>query len=150
MQISRNGLSVLKDLEEFRLVAYDDGGGVWTIGYGHTEGVRPGDTIDEAKAEMLLVQDLEPAEREVNTSVKVKLTQSMYDALVLFVFNVGVKAFRDSQLLNFLNQKNYFKVPEQLCRWRYDGGKEVRGLIRRRLREGLLFTADKFGGKEWQ
>jgi lysozyme len=144
MNFSLKGLEVLKDFEDLRLVAYDDGGGVWTLGYGHTEGVKPGDSCSEEQAEEWLRQDLEPAEREVNGSVKVPLTQSMYDALVIFVFNVGVKAFRDSQLLSLLNQKEYFKVPEQLCRWRYDGGKPVRGLMIRRLREALLFMQEKF------
>lgn len=144
MQISEEGIGFIKGKEELRLSAYDDGGGVWTIGWGHTKDVRKGDVCTEDQALAWLHEDLAPAEAAVARLVKVELTQSMYDALVSFVFNVGVKAFADSLLLEFLNKKDFWKIPEQLCRWRHDGGKPVRGLLIRRLEEGLLFMKEKF------
>lgn len=130
----------IKDAEGLRLTAYQDGGGVWTIGYGHTGAdVRANLTIPLSEAERLLTKDLKTAEGYVNTGVLVKLTQNQFDALVSFVYNVGGGAFQSSTLLKLLNAGDYEGAANQLPRWNKDNGKVVQGLINRREKERQLF-----------
>jgi lysozyme len=130
----------IKTAEGLRLTAYKDGGGVWTIGYGHTGAdVREGLTIPLSEAERLLTRDLRVAEGHVNEAVKVKLTQNQFDALVSFVYNVGGGAFRSSTLLKLLNAGDYEGAANQLPRWNKDNGKVVNGLTNRRHEERELF-----------
>lgn len=130
----------IKTAEGLRLTAYLDGGGVWTIGYGHTGAdVRGGLTIPLSEAERLLTRDLRVAEGHVNDAVKVKLTQNQFDALVSFVYNVGGGAFRSSTLLKLLNAGDYEGAASQLPRWNKDNGKVVNGLTNRRHEERDLF-----------
>lgn len=145
MKLSGVGEAFLKEREDLRLTAYQDDGGVWTIGWGHTgKDVMEGLQINGARAEELFQGDVAPAEAVINELVKVPLTQPMFDALTILVFNIGRAAFRDSELLKWLNQKDYFKVPTQMCRWYYDGGNKVRGLLIRRVKEADLFCSEPF------
>ena len=130
----------IKTAEGLRLTAYKDGGGVWTIGYGHTGAeVREGLTIPLSEAERLLTRDLRVAEGHVNSAVQVKLTQNQFDALVSFVYNVGGGAFKTSTLLKLLNAGDYEGAANQLPRWNKDNGKVVGGLTTRRHEERELF-----------
>ncbi|MNF24057.1 Lysozyme RrrD [compost metagenome] len=130
----------IKTAEGLRLTAYKDGGGVWTIGYGHTGAdVREGLTIPLSEAERLLTRDLRVAENHVNGAVKVKLTQNQFDALVSFVYNVGGEAFRSSTMLKKLNAGDYLGAADQFPRWNKDNGKVVDGLTNRRREERELF-----------
>jgi lysozyme len=137
---SDNGLALLTDWEGGRkLVAYIDSGGVWTIGVGHTGGVRKGDHITAAQCDALLREDVKQAERAVQ-KVKVPLTQNQFDALVIFTLNVGVAAFLESTLLRLLNGKAYDMVPGQMKRWNKDNGEIVQGLTNRRQKEINLWN----------
>jgi lysozyme len=130
----------IKDHEGLRLTAYKDGGGVWTIGYGHTgSDVREGLTIPLSEAERLLTRDLRTAEGYVNRLVQVKLTQNQFDALVSFVYNLGGEAFANSTMLRLLNAGDYEGAAKQFPRWNKDNGKVVQGLINRRAKEQELF-----------
>lgn len=140
LTISKRGLAFIKRWEQLRLSAYQDGGGVWTIGWGHTESVFKGMTINERQAESLLRNDVFGAEHTIRHGVEVPLSQNEYDALVSFVFNVGGTAFLESTLLRLLNQLRYDAAADQLLRWNHDNGKVVAGLTNRRRDERLLFT----------
>ena len=140
LTISKRGLQFVRRWEGLRLVAYKDGGGVWTIGYGHTETVFAGMTVSEPQAESLLRTDLFRAEKAVRDFVEVPLSQNEYDALCSFVHNVGVRAFRESTLLKKLNALDYHGAADQLLRWDKDNGKTVPGLTNRRRDERLFFT----------
>lgn len=130
----------IKTAEGLRLTAYKDGGGVWTIGYGHTGAdVREGLTISLPEAERILTHDLRVAEGHVNSAVQVKLTQNQFDALVSFVYNVGGGAFKTSTLLKLLNTGDYEGAANQLLRWNKDNGKTIQGLTNRRHEERELF-----------
>ena len=134
-QINDAGLALIKDFEKLRLTAYDDGVGVWTIGWGSTKGVSPGMTITEPQAEGRLLADLDWAAKAVEASVKQPLNENQFAALVSFVFNVGVNAFSRSTLLSELNAGHYDRVPHELARWNQGGGKVLPGLVRRRAAE---------------
>src|ERR1700679_199075 len=101
------GLKLTEQFEGLSLQAYKDVAGVWTNGYGNTHGVVPGSTITASQAESDLVSNIAGSEYVVNTVVKVPLTQSQFDALVDFVFNLGSGNFQSSTLLRYLNASNY-------------------------------------------
>lgn len=123
-------------------VAYQDDAGVWTIGWGHTRGVKPGDRISFARAEELLREDLGVAERDIRACVAVPLCQNEYDALVSAFFNIGGR-FRDSSAIRALNAGDRRAAAEGLLLWnkiRVNGElTPAGGLVRRRVGECLLF-----------
>ncbi|MDN4603936.1 lysozyme [Paenibacillus sp. F6_3S_P_1C] len=112
------------------------------MGYGHTRNVKVGQTVTKEKAEKLLLADLVEFEREVNSYVKQSITQSMYEALVSFTFNVGADNFSKSALLKYLNKGDYEKAYQELPLWNKSKGIVLRGLINRRLKEANLFKMD--------
>ena len=144
MNISQEGLSLIKKFEGCELEAYKCAAGVWTIGYGSTKGVKQGDTISQEDADKLLLHEIKEYETYVNDMVNVDLTQNQFDALVSWVFNLGPANLAASTLLKVLNAKDYEGVPAQSKRWNKAGGKVLQGLIRRREAEALLFQ-----DKQW-
>ena len=145
MKISLEGLSLIKKFEGCRLKAYYCSGGVLTIGYGHTGGVKETDTITQEEADKLLKGDVLKFEKYVSDNVKVDLDQSQFDALVAWTFNLGPGNLRESTMLKKLNNGEYESVPFEMRRWNKAGGKTLDGLIRRREAESLLFES-----KEWE
>lgn len=139
MNLSSNGLNLIKKFEGCVLKAYRCSANVLTIGYGHTKDVKEGMTITKAQAEKYLKQDVKWAVKAVNTYVKVPLNQNQFDALVSFTFNCGLGALRNSTLLKLLNQKKYSKAAEQFDLWVHANGKVVKGLVNRRKAEKKLF-----------
>ena len=105
MQVSQNGLSMIKNEEGLRLTAYTDQAGVWTIGYGtigyqNGNPVKKGDTITEQQAEDLLAWEVNLKTSSVASMVSgVTLNQNQYDSLVDFAYNAGTGALRGSTLL---------------------------------------------------
>tara|TARA_R100001509_G_scaffold130460_1_gene83821 strand:+ start:218 stop:661 length:444 start_codon:yes stop_codon:yes gene_type:complete len=144
MEISQEGLSLIKKFEGCELKAYKCAAGVWTIGYGSTSNVEEGMEISQERADMLLLEDVDVFEEAVNNLVEVDLEQNQFDALISWTFNLGPTNLKNSTLLKVLNNKDYEGVPAQIKRWNKAGGKVLQGLIRRREAEALLFE-----GKEW-
>lgn len=144
MQISFNGMLALKEYEGFSADAYQDGGGVWTIGYGTTKlptgPVVQGMTCTKEQAELWLHNDLAWAQTAVNQMVRVPLTQTRYDALVSFVYNEGETQFSKSTLLRKLNSGDYAGASNEFPKWVYDNGKVVHGLENRREKERKMFN----------
>lgn len=150
--IGPRGLALIKSFESLQLKAYPDpgtGGKPWTIGYGHTYGVKPGDTCTETEAEELLLGDLLVAEEGVDRLVKVPLTEGQRDALISFAFNVGLdedtddvaEGLGDSTLLKVLNMGWYDAAADEFKKWNRSGGKVLNGLTRRRKAEEDLFRS---------
>lgn len=139
MQISREGIDLIKRHEGVKLKAYLCPAGVWTIGYGSTRNVTEGMKITLRQAEELLLRDLSRFEKAVNRMVQVELNQQQYDALVSLVFNIGDGAFARSTLLKRLNAGKYHEAAEQFTRWNKAGGKVLPGLVKRRAEERELF-----------
>lgn len=153
MRTSENGIELVKAFEGLHKVKSDGNvrsyrcpAGRWTIGYGHTHGVRSGETITPEEAEDLLRKDLKDCEATVERMVKVDLTQNQFDALVSFVFNLGQGSFGSSTLLRKLNRGDYEGAAEEFTRWnkaRVDGELKAQpGLTRRRTAEAALFEMD--------
>jgi lysozyme len=110
-----------------------------TIGWGHTKGVKMGDSCTIMQADEWLREDCRDAENEVNRCVRAIITQNQFDALVSFVFNIGGPNFRASTLLSKLNSGDYAGAAAQFPRWNKQGGVVLNGLTRRRAQEMALF-----------
>lgn len=129
----------VKQWEGRELKAYQCSAGVWTIGYGHTAGVKEGDTISAAGAEQLLVEDLRAISNDLNRLVNVPVTQGQYIALLSLAFNVGATAVKKSKLLFKLNHGDIPGAAAEFDDWIYADGKVIEGLKRRREAEKALF-----------
>lgn len=143
MRTSVNGKSKIKAYEGLRLEAYLCSANVWTIGWGHTKGVKAGDRITIGQAEIFLTGDLVQYEKALNQLVKVPLNQNQFDALISLIFNIGITAFTDSTLLRKLNANDYLGASEQFLVWNkiaLNGIKKTsQGLSNRRQSEKELF-----------
>jgi lysozyme len=139
MHPSANCIALVKASEGCKLTAYRCPAGVWTVGYGHTRGVTPGQTITQDDAELLLESDLDDAAEQVASMVTVPLTQGQLDALCDFVFNLGAGRLRDSTLLRLLNQGRHAEAAGQFKFWVMAGGHPLPGLVKRRAAERALF-----------
>lgn len=139
MRTGRAGINLIKSFESLRLEAYRCPAGIWTIGYGHTAGVRRGDRIDEQKAEQLLAEDLRRFEAIVNRECP-NVNQNQFDALVSFTFNVGTGNFQKSTLLKCVkaNPQNV-NIRYEFSKWKKANGTVLAGLIRRRKAEADLY-----------
>jgi len=142
MQLSAEGLELIKRSEGFRGNLYTDVAGFPTIGYGHR--VTPQESfpggIGEAQAAALLTEDVLEAERMVGRLVGVALTQGQFDALVDFCFNLGAGRLAGSSLLRELNAGQYEAAAEQLLSWDHAGGVVNAGLKARREAEFELWN----------
>jgi lysozyme len=134
--------ALIRQFEGCRLEAYRDSKGIPTIGIGHTRGVRMGDRCSIQQADVWLTQDLADAVDGVQTLVKAPITQSMFDALVSFTFNLGTTRLAESTLLILLNKRNYKAAAEQFKRWTFAGADVLPGLVTRRAAEAKLFMDD--------
>ena len=149
-QINEEGLRLVKTYEGLYLNSYQDAVGVWTIGYGCTEGIGPGMTITKQQAEDMLRTELSKFEAAVARYVDVEINDDQYSALVAFSYNVGAYALKKSTLLRKLNGGDYAGASNEFPRWDKAGGRSLLGLSRRRRSERALFLGepwDKF--LEW-
>jgi lysozyme len=149
--ISPKGIALVEAFEGCQLTAYQDEGGVWTIGYGHTglqhkDGtVYRGRVITQEKADELLAYDMNQFEHRVTALVKEPLNQDQFDALVSFDFNTGgltLNGGKPSTLLRALNLGDLAGVDAQFMVWNKVKGKAVSGLTRRRMSERRLFNSE--------
>lgn len=140
---------LVKRSEGCRLRAYQDTGGVWTIGYGHTSGVSEGMEISNAQAEQLLLLDAQDA--VINTLLILPTLATMPAACIAavsdFAFNLGPGQLRSSTLRRRIQHEEFDDVPYQLRRWVYDNGRKLPGLILRREAEVALWEQGRLEQK---
>ena len=144
MIVTTSGIEMICAFEGLHLSAYDDGVGVWSIGFGTTvypSGVRvkEGDECTLEQAKSFMAHDLKKFEHAVEQAVKVSIHQNQFDALVSLTYNIGAGAFRNSTLLNKLNVGDYHGASAQFDVWNKAGGRVLQGLINRRAVERMLF-----------
>lgn len=139
MEASNGLIEKLKEFEGFRPESYLCPAGVWTIGYGHTSGVKRGDIVTEERAEEYLRSDLEKVYPVVR-KCRDDFNQHQFDALCSFVFNLGVGNFEGSTLYKVLRRdKDSEEVGKQIRRWVYCNGKVLGGLKKRREWEARYY-----------
>ena len=147
MKIGSRGLKLLKEFEGCKLQTYKCSANKLTIGWGHTGPDVKADSVwTQQKADDVLLIDLKRAETAINTSVRFRLNQNQFDALVCFAYNVGIQAFADSTMRRLLNEGSPEKAALQFARWdkvTTNGVTESSaGLARRRRAEQTLFTSE--------
>ena len=144
MRISEQGKDFIKSFEGLRLKAYwDKDGKVWTIGWGHTRGVKQGMVITKAQAEQFLADDLAPIEKHLSADLENEgIAQCQFDALCSFCFNLkdGIRQYMKSTLRRKLKAGDDKGAAAQFTRWVYSGGHVLPGLVRRRKAEAELYA----------
>lgn len=139
MEFSNEYYARLIVMEGFRAKAYRCPSGVWTIGYGTTNGVKEGMIVNQNQAFKLLQDDSSKLERLIN-KLGVDFTQNQFDAIGLFCYNCGFPAFRSSTLFKVIKGNRYdTRIKELWLQWKYSKGKVLRGLERRRQVEVNLY-----------
>ena len=132
----------ISSFEGCRLSAYKCSAGVWTIGYGHTEYVKEGDTCTEEQANAWLIEDIRNTQLLLAHYVNVPVSEGEFVALVSLAFNVGVGALMKSKLLRKLNSGDREGAAEEFLDFDLANGKRLAGLTRRRKAEHDLFLQD--------
>ena len=140
MQYSGNGYKLTMLSEGAVLKSYQDGRGVWTIGYGHTLGVAASQSCTQQQALDWLHLDIQSAVGAVNALVKAPLNQNQFDALVDFTFNLGSGNLSRSSLLIFVNKGQWLNAYHEFAKWNLCAGKPEAGLTTRREAEATLFA----------
>ena len=142
MKIDKHGLELIKKFESCKLTAYkvDKNEKYYTIGWGHYgPDVKKDMKISKETADKLFRNDIKYFEDCVNNSVKVKINQSMFNALVSFTYNVGYGNLKKSSLLKYVNKKQFKKASNEFKKWNKCGGKVLKGLVNRRKLEQVEF-----------
>lgn len=145
-QINDAGLNLIKSFEGKRNKVYDDGVGVWTIGYGHAIGrdhakaleLYPNGITDEQCIE-LLRKDIQSKALGVEQLLMINVTDNQFAAMVSLAFNIGLGNFGKSTLLKLINLGKFAQASEQFEVWNKAGGNILAGLVRRRKAEKELF-----------
>jgi len=146
MQISDEGIRLIKSFEGYHTrlkdgscAAYLCPASVWTIGFGCTEGVKPGMVWTAGEAEAGLRREIAKFETTVNRLVTVSINQNEYDAMVSLAYNIGSAGFARSTLLRRLNNGDRSGAAKAFEMWKSGGGRVLPGLVSRRQREAALF-----------
>ncbi len=139
--ITQNGLELIKHFESCRLKAYPDSAGIWTIGWGHTKGVKRGDTCTKEQADAWLTEDLSIAEKRLDNLIKIDLTENERDALISMAYNL--KSF--PVLVNYVNKDRDLFLRKVVLYCCDVSGHSLLGLKRRRYAEKWMFE-----GMSWE
>lgn len=137
--MTQKGIDLIKKYEGCKLSAYRCPAGIWTIGYGHTNGVYQGQTITQYEADKMLENDVVKFEMGVRNLVG-NLPDNKIDALTSFAFNLGLGALRDSTLCRKVKANpNDLTIRNEFMKWVNAGGKRLQGLVNRRQAEADLY-----------
>ena len=151
MEISQSGIDLIEKWEGFFANAYDDGEGVWTVGYGTIRWdlktpVKQGDTITREEAERQLRKECQRVEDAITRSIKVPLNSNEFSSLCSFGYNVGIgwitgEGHAQATFIKQLNKGNYAAVPAGLLQFvrGANTGKAYDGLLNRRKDEIKLW-----------
>ena len=142
MKLSQRGIDLIKQFEGYSSKAYPDpatGGAPWTIGYGTTNGVKPGMIITAEQAERMLRDDVAKFESGVSSLITAPTTQGQFDAMVSLAYNIGLGNFGKSTLLKKHNYRCYTCAADQFRVWNRANGKVMNGLTKRRAAERQVY-----------
>lgn len=148
MRLSKNGIDILKRFEGCRFKAYQDIVGVWTIGYGFTEGVKEGDVMTLAEANARLIAELKKYEDAVSAALTRYYFQNQFDAIVILAWNIGIAGMQKSTVVKAHNRGDSQAAARAFGLWNKAGGKEIAGLTRRRAAESALYLTPEPNEKD--
>jgi len=140
MRCNDKGLAIIRKWESLRLKAYKCSADVWTIGWGHTKGVKQDDVCTIEKANEYFKEDLEEKELQIN-NLNLQLTDNEYSALISFIFNIGIGNFTKSTMLRLLKQNKKIEASNEFQKWNKCKGETLDGLTKRRRDERDLFLS---------
>lgn len=148
MKLNQAGIDLIREYEGYRSAAYQDVGGVWTIGYGFTQingvPVKAGDTITRGDAERELTRQLGYYSDGVKQIVPSTLNDNQFSALVSFAYNLGMQALVQSTLLQKVKVNSSDPmIREEFNKYVYANGKVLQGLVNRRHAEANLYFKKK-------
>ncbi len=135
-------VAFIKAHEGYSATPYRCAGGYWTIGYGHR--MRQGERwahLGRWEAEAVLAGDVASVEAGIAPMLHVRLPGRVHTAVVSFAYNVGLNAFKNSQVLARINANDGKGAVRELAKWQYAHGRVVAGLKVRRQHEIALFYA---------
>ncbi|MGH1414833.1 MAG: lysozyme [Pelagimonas sp.] len=134
--------AVIAPWEGLRTKAYPDIVGVWTVCYGETNGVQPGDTHTPAECDAMLAQQVKAyADRLsecIDDNQEAQMPEGMKAAVISWAYNVGTVAACRSTLVRKLNSGDMVGACNELPRWNRAGGRAIPGLSNRRAAEQKL------------
>jgi GH24 family phage-related lysozyme (muramidase) len=145
VDINQATINLVKEFEGCKLEAYQDIVGVWTIGYGTTEGAglgvvpKPGMKITQEEAELLLMAGLKKFAEQIKPKFMRQVNDNQFGALLSLAYNIGPSAFSRSSALMMVNEGQFIKAADAIRLWNKAGGKMNKGLVRRREAERTLF-----------
>ena len=146
LTVSKEGIALIKRYEGYKTTPYRCAAGKITVGYGHVigNGLQLPDEWNRkfslGEIDELLRTDLARFEQGVSRYCPVYLTQSQFDALVSFSFNLGLGVLQRSTLRQKINRGDA-DAAKVILKYNMAGGRILKGLIRRRQAEYRLFTA---------
>lgn len=147
--VTQETIDKIKEFEGFRENAYRDPAGVWTIGYGFTAGVRPGDRITREEADIRFQREINQFAEGVRAQTGGNITDNEFSAFVSLAYNIGLGAFAGSTALRRFKAGDKAGAAAALQWWNkatVNGRKvELRGLTRRRAWEAELFLRPVVG-----
>jgi lysozyme len=146
LKLSQKGLELIKQFEGLSLTPYVCAGGINTIGYGntyYTNGKKvtlKDPKITQQQAEELLKHSLSTYEKAVDSFCRDDISQSQFDALVSFAYNLGTGALQKSTLIKKVNANpKDVTIANEFLKWNKAGGRVLVGLTRRRQAEANLY-----------
>ena len=138
---SKSEQSLIEGFEGFSEVAYwDDLGKVWTGAYGHTKGVKEGDTYTREQGAELLSQDVLDVEDRINADSTYPLDQGEFDGLVDFAFELGIGALEGSTLWRLIMSGHPEEALGEFEKWDNAGGHPVHSILVRRQSDKAVFA----------
>ena len=134
----------IEDFEGRRLVAYQCSAGVWTLGVGHTKGVKRGDTCTDGQADEWLIEDIRSVVNDLSRYINHDVTKGQFIALVSLAFNLGAYGVITGcpKLMYKLNSGDIEGAAKEFLDCDRAGGKRIPGLTRRRQAEANLFLGE--------
>lgn len=141
--IPREAVALIAESEGLSLKAYRCPANVWSIGWGETQGVKPGDTCTKEQADRWLLEDLQERTGAVVAMCTIDPTPAELGAMVSLAYNVGLQAFKGSTVLRQHNAGNRQAAARAFGLWnkaRVNGAlTELPGLTARRARESAMY-----------
>lgn len=140
MKLNDQGIDLIKEFEGCQLDAYLDMVGKPTIGYGTTgTDIHLGLHWTQEDCDKILLADLDHVQMQIKKVLDVDLTDNEFSALCSLVYNIGIGNFKSSTMLHCLNEREWDLAAAEFSKWDHAGGREVPGLLKRRLAEKELF-----------
>jgi lysozyme len=126
-------------------------GAPWTVGWGNTHGVGPFTENTPEQAEADFQRHLREFTEDVLSALTRPANENQLAAMVALAFNIGMgwegdvkprgarDGFRKSTVLRAHNRGDFAAAARAFHLWNKAGGKEDRGLVRRRAAESALY-----------